>query len=161
MLSSKLSNSTTLETKNIWKKKRKVDKKEEDIKNLEFDASKEKQIMATTPGILDDSLPDDIINITTTLSNHNNEKQIINKNNLLKLNFNKKNKNSDNIHLIVNVNNKEDKRDINQNEKINNNNNIIINKNYEKSKKFLFLIIIFLSCFIIFIIFCLFYKNFK
>ena len=30
MLSSKLSNSTTLETKNIWKKKRKVDKKEED-----------------------------------------------------------------------------------------------------------------------------------
>jgi hypothetical protein len=161
MLSSKLSNSTTLETKNIWKKKRKVDKKEEDIKNLEFDASKEEQIMATTPGILDDSLPDDIINITTTLSNHNNEKQIINKNNLLKLNFNKKNKNSDNIHLIVNVKNKEDKRDINQNEKINNNNNIIINKNYEKSKKFLFLIIIFLSCFIIFIIFCLLYKNFK
>ena len=161
MLSSKLSNSTTLETKNIWKKKRKVDKKEEDIKNLEFDASKEEQIMATTPGILDDSLPDDIINITTTLSNHNNEKQIINKNNLLKLNFKKNNKNSDNIHLIVNVKNKEDKRDINQNEKINNNNNIIINKNYEKSKKFLFLIIIFLSCFIIFIIFCLLYKNFK
>jgi hypothetical protein len=161
MLSSKLSNSTTLETKNIWKKKRKVDKKEEDIKNLEFDASKEEQIMATTPGILDDSLPDDIINITTTLSNHNNEKQMINKNNLLKLNFNKKNKNSDNIHLIVNVKNKEDEKDINQNEKINNNNNIIINKNYEKSKKFLFLIIIFLSCFIIFIIFCLLYKNFK
>jgi hypothetical protein len=129
MLSSKLSNSTTLETKNIWKKKRKVDKKEEEIKNLEFNASKEEQIMATTPGILDDSLPDDIINITTTLSNHNNEKQIINRNNLLKLNFNKKNNNnSDNIHLIVNVNNKEDKKDINQNEKVIKNNNKIINK---------------------------------
>ena len=156
------SNSTTLETKNIWKKKRKVDKKEEEIKNLEFDASKEEQIMATTPGILDDSLPDDIINITTTLSNHNNEKQIINRNNLLKLNFNKKNNNnSDNIHLIVNVNNKEDKKDINQNENVIKNNNKIINKNYEKSKKFVFLIIIFLSCFIIFIILCLFYNNFN
>ena len=156
------SNSTTLETKNIWKKKRKVDKKEEEIKNLEFDASKEEQIMATTPGILDDSLPDDIINITTTLSNHNNEKQIINRNNLLKLNFNKKNNNnSDNIHLIVNVNNKEVKKDINQNEKVIKNNNKIINKNYEKSKKFVFLIIIFLSCLIIFIILCLFYNNFK
>lgn len=156
------SNSTTLETKNIWKKKRKVDKKEEEIKNLEFDASKEEQIMATTPGILDDSLPDDIINITTTLSNHNNEKHIINRNNLLKLNFNKKNNNnSDNIHLIVNVNNKVDKKDINQNEKVIKNNNKIINKNYEKSKKFVFLIIIFLSCLIIFIILCLFYNNFK
>lgn len=156
------SNSTTLETKNIWKKKRKVDKKEEEIKNLEFDASKEEQIMATTPGILDDSLPDDIINITTTLSNHNNEKHIINRNNLLKLNFNKKNNNnSDNIHLIVNVNNKVDKKDINQNEKVIKNNNKIINKNYEKSKKFVFLIIIFLSCLILFIILCLFYNNFK
>ena len=156
------SNSTTLETKNIWKKKRKVDKKEEEIKNLEFDASKEEQIMATTPGILDDSLPDDIINITTTLSNHNNEKHIINRNNLLKLNFNKKNNNnSDNIHLIVNVNNKEDKKDINQNENVIKNNNKIINKNYEKSKKFVFLIIIFLSCLILFIILCLFYNNFK
>ena len=137
MLSSKLSNSTTLETKNIWKKKRKVDKKVEDIKDLEFDVSKEEQIMATTPGILDESLPDDIINITTTLS-QNNEKQIINKNNLLKLNFNKNKNNSDKIQLIVNVKNIENKNDNKQNEKTNHKNEVIKN-NYEKTKKYFFL----------------------
>ena len=159
MLSSKLSNSTTLETKNIWKKKRKVDKKENDIKDLEFDVSKEEQIMATTPGILDESLPDDIINITTTLS-QNNEKQIINKNNLLKLNFNKNKNNSDKIHLIVNVKNIENKNDNKQNEKTNHKNEVIKN-NYEKTKKYFFFVIIFLSCLIILIIFSLIYNNFK
>jgi len=159
MLSSKLSNSTTLETKNIWKKKRKVDKKVEDIKDLEFDVSKEEQIMATTPGILDESLPDDIINITTTLS-QNNEKQIINKNNLLKLNFNKNKNNSDKIHLIVNVKNIENKNDNKQNEKTNHKNEVIKN-NYEKTKKYFFFVIIFLSCLIILIIFSLIYNNFK
>jgi len=160
MLSSKLSNSTTLETKNIWKKKRKVDKKEEDIKDLEFDVSKEEQIMATTPGILDESLPDDIINITTTLS-QNNEKQIINKNNLLKLNFNKKKNNPDKIYLIVNVKNNENinENENKQNEKTNNNNELI--NNYEKIKKYFFFIIIFLSCLIILIIFGLIYNNIK
>ena len=155
------SNSTTLETKNIWKKKRKVDKKEEEIKNLEFDASKEEQIMATTPGILDDSLPDDIINITNTLSQQNNNQCNFKKKNLLKLNMGKKKNNSDNIKLIVNVNNNENKKINHKNEKINNKNNKKnICNNYEKIKNFLILTIIILFCLILIIIFGLIYNNF-
>jgi len=161
MLSSKLSNSTTLETKNIWKNKKNLEKKNEVIKDLEFDISKEQQIMATTPGILDDSLPDDIINITNTLSQQNNNQCNFKKKNLLKLNMGKKKNNSDNIKLIVNVNNNENKKINHKNEKINNKNNKKnICNNYEKIKNFLILTIIILFCLILIIIFGLIYNNF-
>ena len=162
MLSSKLSNSTTLETKNIWKNKKNLEKKNEVIKDLEFDISKEQQIMATTPGILDDSLPDDIINITNTLSHQNNNECHFNKKNLLKLNMNKKKNNSDNIKLIVNVNNSENLKINEKNEKINNNKNNkkFICNNYEKIKKFLIITIIILFCLILILIFGLIYNNF-